>query len=352
MNLDDLGHFRSLDPQDMLGAIDGLPDQLAQGWALAQTLPVPSVPRGGVRSVVLAGMGGSAIGADLLASYAAPMADVPIIVWRGYDTPGFARGPEHLVVLSSHSGNTEETLSAYDAARRAGASMAVVTTGGELGRRATTDGVSLWRFEHVGQPRAAVGFSFTCLLGLLVRLGVVPDPGPQVDVAIAAMKEQQSALCAESPLSRNPAKRLAGQFMNRSPLILGSGALAPVARRWRTQIAELAKATAQFEEIPEADHNLVAGVDYPSDVIDRTMVLFLRAPSDHPRNLLRMDATRQVLMVSGFNTDEVVAAGEGRLAQQWTCLHYGDYTAYYLAMAYGADPGPVRAIQDLKRRMA
>jgi len=152
-------------------------------------------------------------------------------------------------------------------------------------------------------------------------------------------------------VARNPAKRMAGQFIDRLPLIVAGGFLAPVARRWRTQIAELAKAVAQFEELPEADHNMVAGVDFPAELITRTMAVFLRAGLDRPRLAARVEATRQVLMVEGFNTDIIDAAGTTRLAQQWTCLHYGDYVAYYLALAYGADPTPVAAIEDLKARL-
>jgi glucose/mannose-6-phosphate isomerase len=127
--------------------------------------------------------------------------------------------------------------------------------------------------------------------------------------------------------------------------------LAPVARRWRTQRAELATALAQFEALPEADHNMVAGVMQPEQLFGSTMILFLRASLADDRNLRRVEATRSVLMLEGFNTDVIEAVGETRLAQQWTCLHYGDYTAYYLAMAYGIDPTPVEAIEDLKRRL-
>jgi glucose/mannose-6-phosphate isomerase len=144
---------------------------------------------------------------------------------------------------------------------------------------------------------------------------------------------------------------MAGQLMDRHPLIIGGGLLAPVARRWRTQIAEVAKAIAQFEELPEADHNMVAGVGQPDELITRTMAVFLRASLDSPRLAARVEATRQVLMVEGFNTDVIEAAGATRLAQQWTCLHYGDYVAYYLAMSYAVDPTPVAAIEDLKRRL-
>jgi len=344
----DLERFAQLDPQDMRGHIDGLPSQLEQGWDLGMGQPLPEGPR--PRMVVLAGMGGSAIGADLVAAYLAPAFPVPLVVWRGYDLPASA-GQDALVILSSHSGNTEETLSAFDAARRIGSRLLAITTGGELAQRCDQEGVPVWRFEHHGQPRAAVGFSFALLLAALHRLGLAPEAGGEIHVAAEAMRLQQHDLRAETPVARNPAKRMAGQFLDRFPVIIAGGLLAPVARRWRTQIAEVAKALAQFEELPEADHNMVAGVGHPEPLITRTIALFLRASLDSPRLAARAEATRQVLMVEGFNTDLIEAAGETRLAQQWTCLHYGDYVAYYLAMDYGVDPTPVAAIEDLKSRL-
>jgi glucose/mannose-6-phosphate isomerase len=128
--------------------------------------------------------------------------------------------------------------------------------------------------------------------------------------------------------------------------------MVPVARRWRTQIAEIAKAMAQFEELPEADHNMVAGVEHPKAMIGPTMVVFLRSSFNHPRNLKRLEATRHVLMLEGFNTDIIECPGPSRLAQQWTGLHMGDYLAYYLAMAYGVDPTPVMAIEELKVQLS
>jgi len=346
--MSDVDRFAGTDPQDMRGQIEALPEQLEAGWALGMRQPSPA--GGKPALVILAGMGGSAIGADLVAAYAGSMLPVPLIVWRGYDLPACA-GPETLVVLSSHSGNTEETLSAYDAGRRASARLLAVTTGGELARRCDTSGIPVWRFEHHGQPRAAVGFSFALILAALHRLGLVSDAGGDIRLAAQAMRDQQQGLRPESAVTRNPAKRMAGQLLDRMPLIVGGGLLAPVARRWRTQIAELAKAVAQFEELPEADHNMVAGVGQPESLITRTMAVFLRAGLDSPHLAARVEATRQVLMVEGFNTDVIDAAGTTRLAQQWTCLHYGDYVAYYLAMAYGVDPTPVAAIEDLKARL-
>ena len=346
--MNDIDRFTQLDPQDMRGHIDGLPSQLESGWELGMNQPLPDGPR--PKMVILAGMGGSAIGADLAAAYLGPSFPIPLLVWRGYELPASA-GPEALVILSSHSGNTEETLSAYDAARRSRARLLAITTGGELARRCDHEGLPAWRFEHRGQPRAAVGFSFALILAALHRVGLAEEARGEIQAAAEAMRLQQHDLRAETPVARNPARRMAGQFLDRFPLIIAGGLLAPVARRWRTQIAEVAKAVAQFEELPEADHNMVAGVDHPESLITRTMAVFLRASLDSPRLAARVEATRHILMVEGFNTDVIEAAGATRLAQQWTCLHYGDYVAYYLAMAYGVDPTPVAAIEELKSRL-
>ena len=348
MILDQPERFKQLDPQGMLALIDELPAQLRSAWELGQTLPLPRL--NGVRQVVIAGMGGSAIGGDLLAAYTAPLAKLPIMVWRNYGLPGYA-GEDTLLIASSHSGNTEETLSAFERAVQAGVSILAVATGGALAERAQAASIPLWRFNHGGPPRAAVGFSFGLLLAALARLGVFEFDPAELDEAVQAMQEQATSLAAAVPVARNLAKRMAGQLMDRWPTILGADFLAPVARRWRTQIAELAKAMAQFEELPEADHNMVAGVEHPKPMVGPTMVVFLQSSFNHPRNLKRLEATRKVLMLEGFNTDIIEAHGRSRLAHQWTSLHMGDYIAYYLAMAYGVDPTPVMAIEDLKARL-
>lgn len=349
MNLDDTSSFEQLDPQDMLAAIDGLPDQLQRAWDLGSSLDLPGISQ--VDRIVASGMGGSAIGADLLSSYVAPSARVPVIVWRDYGLPAFARDPRTLVITSSHSGNTEETLSSFRAALEGGAQVLAITTGGKLGEQAEEAGTPLWRFEHAGQPRAAVGYSFGMLLAVLAKLEVIEDPAQDVSDAVATMKLQQTDLRGDIPAVSNPSKRLAGQFVERWPVVIGAEILGPVARRWRTQIAELSKAIAQFEALPEIDHNMVAGVVAPENLFDKSMIVFLKAAAYHPRNLIRADISREILMVEGFNTDAYTAMGDTALAQQWSALHFGDYVSYYLAMAYGIDPTPVRAIEGLKRRL-
>ncbi len=350
MNLDDLDYFKKLDTLNMLGEVDNLPDQLGYAFQLGLKLALPDWKD--FRQVVIAGMGGSAIGADLLASYCASLAPIPVSVHRDYGLPLFARDAETLVICSSHSGNTEETLEAFDAARQAGCRIVVVCTGGELAKRGKENSVPVWMFDHAGQPRAAVGFSFGLLLAMFQRLGFLPDQKEVIDDALASMKHLQVHLKADIPTVKNPAKRYAGQLVGRWVTIMGSGLLSVVARRWKGQINEVAKAGANFEFLPEADHNTLAGTMNPQETLNaHTMTLFLCAPSDHPRNHVRSELTRKAFMLEGMNTDYVDAHGHTPLAHMWTTILFGDYMAYYLAMAYGVDPTPIKALVDFKQAM-
>jgi len=349
MNLDDHTNFAQIDTQNYLAEIDGLPDQLQRAWEQGNYQELAGWS--GIQRVVIAGMGGSAIGADLLSAYAAPACQVPLIVHRNYGLPAWARGPETLLITSSHSGNTEETLASYQAGLERSCRILAICTGGKMATTARQAGLPLWTFEHQGQPRAAVGYSFGLLLAALSRLSLLPDPQEELNSTLSAMRQLQTSLRADIPVGRNPAKRLAGQLIGRWVAVFGADILEPVARRWKGQLSELAKAWAQFEFLPEADHNTLAGTQQPETALSNLVALFLQAPSCHPRNLLRSDLTRQAFMLEGINTDAVNASGEMPLAHQWTTLLYGDYVAYYLAMAYSIDPTPIAALVGFKQQL-
>lgn len=350
MNLEDLTAFRKLDTQNMIADINQLPEQLGNAWELGQSLPLPEIMD--LNHLVIAGMGGSAAGGDLAAAYAASRCPVPVIVHRDYDLPVWAAGPRTLVVVCSYSGNTEETLSAFAQAQARGCRILAITTGGAVAERAESSGAVLWRFKPVSMPRSAIGSSFGLLLSLLARLNLISDPAKELHETLHAMRNQQTNLLPEVPVAFNAAKRMAGQLMGRSVIVFAADWLAPVARRWKSQLNETSKSLAQFEFLPEADHNMLAGLNSPESVLMNTMALFLVAPSNHPRNQLRLDYTRQILMTQGMNTDVIKARGESDLAHLWTLLHFGDYTSYYLAMAYGVDPTPVDFLTSLKEEMS
>ena len=273
MQLDDPDLLKKLDPQNMLAEIDNLPHQLEFAWELGSRSPLPAWQ--GIQRVVISGMGGSAIAADLLAAYLLPTCKVPVFVQRDYGLPAWAYGPETLLIASSHSGNTEETLDSYETGINNNCKLMLISTGGKLAARAAQIAAPLWLFEHKGQPRTAVGFSFGLLLAVFTRLGLVPDPSVELASALAEMRTQQNLMLPSITASLNPAKRLAGQLQGRWVNVIGSGVLAPVARRWKGQINELAKAGAGFEALPEADHNTLAGLTNPEDTLTACCHRFL-----------------------------------------------------------------------------
>lgn len=349
MDLNDLDRMREIDTEGMIDHINDLPDQLTTAWDLGQELELPAWE--GITQALIAGMGGSAIGADLTSAYVAPVCKSPIFALRDYNLPAWVKGENTLVICSSHSGNTEETLSVFEETTNRGCRVLAISTGGTLARRANEQGYPLWQFDHDFQPRAAVGFSFGLLLSVFYRLGLIPDPSQDVAEAVEAMKAQQKDLLPEVEDALNPAKRLAGQLVGRWVTVWGAELLAPIARRWKGQINEIAKAQASFEVLPEGDHNSFQGICQPESQFGAATDIFLRSGHNHPRNQLRDEFTRKGLMLEGRNTDFYKAKGKSRLANLWTALHFGDYVSYYLAMAYGVDPTPVPVLVELKKQM-
>jgi len=351
MNLDDLDLFKKIDTRDMLAQIDGLPDQLQSAWELGQNRTLPAFAN--IQNIIIAAMGDSALAAELVAASVSSSILLPVTVHRGYGIPAFANGQQTLVVCISHSGNSEEVLDAFEAAQKNKCSVLVISTGGELAKRAAEKNISVWAFDSKGiVDTAAIAYPFALLLALISRLGFIPDPTIDVAEAIAMMKRSQQHITADVIAAKNPAKRYAGQLVGRWVTFVGTETLAPVARRWKMQINQLAKAGANFEIIPEATHNTLIATINPNPTLNaHTMTLFMRAPSDHPRNRLRSDLMRQAFMLEALNTDVIDARGESIIAHLWTLIIFGDYMAYYLAMAYGADPSEEDAFVNFKRSL-
>ena len=349
MNLENFSAFSKLDTLNLLAEIDDLPEQLQAGWELGQSLPLPDWK--GLRQVVFAGMGDSAMGAELLAAYAAPLSPVPIVVLRDYDLPAWANGSHTLVVALSRSEDTEETLSVFQQATQRRCRCLAVGAGGDLLKMANAADAPAWQYEPSNPAGTQVAFTFGLLAAAFYRMRWLPDLGAEFRRAVATLYDQQNSLKADIPPMFNPAKRMAGQMMGRWVTIVGSGLLVPVARHWRNQINQMAKSQAQVDFLPEMDHSALAGVLQPEEMLGSTMFVFLRSALNHPHNRLRSDLTKTAFMLEGIGTDFVDAKGVGPLSQQWTSLHYGDYVAYYLAMAYGVDPAPSPAIEHMKQEI-
>jgi glucose/mannose-6-phosphate isomerase len=348
--LDDLSLLRRWDASGMAARIGELPRQIRDGWAQTRRLTLPQPYREAAQVVVL-GMGGSAIGADLVRGIFADRLPVPLIVVRDYDVPAFV-GPSTLVVASSHSGATEETVSAAEQALQRGARLAVIATGGPLVERATADALPLLRFDPEPQPRLAVGWGVLLLAGLLERAGLIGLGDDEVEETALRAEERYVACAPEVPTERNIAKQLAFAAVDRFAIVVGSGHLSAVARRWKTQLNENAKSWAAFDELPEGTHNTVAGLREPDNLREHLFVALLGSPDDHPRNALRRDLLADLLQLATTPAARVDAEGRSRLAQAFDLVVLGDLLSVYLACLYGLDPTPVDVIATVKTRLS
>jgi glucose/mannose-6-phosphate isomerase len=349
VDLDDVQALHDLDSMGMLGAAWNLPEQCEQAWSLAQDLPLPQVRDW--RQILVTGLGGSAIGGDLLRVFAGDKLGIPVLVNRDYTLPWFV-DRNTLVFAVSYSGNTEETLNAYDAARERGATIVAITTGGQLGRRAAADGVPVVRVPRGIAPRSATGYLFIPMVALLERLGMFFGMRAEVEGLVAHLRELRRRYGSETPVRNNPAKQLALNLQNRLPVIWGvAGTTEVVAQRWKGQFNENAKAPAYWNVFPELNHNEVVGFGQPEEILDRIWLVLLQDEADHPRVKLRMKITRDMVKKAAGIT-EVQSSGPNGLARVYSLIYLGDYASMYLAALAGIDPGPVRVIDYLKNELA
>jgi len=350
VDLDDVQAIEALDSMGMFGTTRDLPEQCSRALDTAADVPLPA--GGTFQNIVVTGLGGSAIGGDLLRVYAFTCLDIPVTVNRGYTLPRFA-GPRTLVLAVSFSGNTEETLGAYNEARRRGAAIVAVTSGGQLAAQARRDGVPLITVPGGIAPRSAIGYLFLPLLMLLDRLGLVNGIEAEAAEAVRILRELRIRYDLEAPLTENPAKQMAMNLQGRIPVIWGASTTTEaVAQRWKGQINENAKAPAYWNVLPELNHNEIVGFQAPTDNLHRIWLVFLRDPDDHPQVQKRFAVTREIVGKVVAGVSEVEASGKGLLARMFSLIYLGDYVSLYLACRYGINPGPVEVIDRLKSTLA
>jgi glucose/mannose-6-phosphate isomerase len=345
VDLDDATAVRDQDPGAMLAAVGNLGSDCREGYSNgvgASGLP----DLADVRSVVFCGMGGSAVAGDVLRSVFRDRLGVPVEVNRSPELPAHA-GPHSLVVVSSYSGNTSETLGAFREATKRGCRAIVVTSGGTIAEEAAGAGVPVVRVPGGFQPRAAMGWLAFTALGALEAAGLLPPLAE--DIAEAAGEvEARAAVCGPDSLTGdNPAKRLAKEIDERIPVVWGAeGIGAAAAARWKTQFNENGKVPAWWSSMSELDHNEVVGWTEPFG--GAHAVIALRHEAEDPDIAARFPLSLQIAADAGADTHEVWATGRSSLARLMSLIALGDFTSAYVAIRKGVDPTPVDVIQRLK----
>ncbi|MBN1503706.1 MAG: bifunctional phosphoglucose/phosphomannose isomerase [Candidatus Eisenbacteria bacterium] len=350
MILDSLSEMRSLDPSDMLGAAKAMPEHIEKALVVSSSVPV-GAPKSGHRNVVVGGLGGSAIAGDILRTLMEERAAVPCSVVREYVSPKFA-GPETLFFCSSYSGNTEETLSLYEQAKRQRAGLVCLGSGGELEKRALLDGVPFLKMEEGLAPRAALGYSLFMILDVLRRLSVLPAEPGEVEQTVALLRRKALVYAEDVPSRENPAKQLALSLHGKQILTYGTRLTQCAALRWKCQFNENSKVPAFTNAFPELNHNEIVGWRKKDPSGAPFMAAVLRDGSEHSRVARRISVTLELMRADGVAAVEAWSEGESLVTRIFSLIYVGDFASIYLAFLNGEDPTPVQRIQELKRRLS
>jgi glucose/mannose-6-phosphate isomerase len=336
----------AIDVTDQLGDVLALPEHLRDAlWrvesAIMQDWDTPA-------GLVVAGMGGSAIGGALARAALGDHASRPIFVTRAYGLPTWTT-PETMVLCASYSGDTEETLACYESAGALGAKRTVVTTGGRLAEMARADSVPVIPLPGGFQPRAAVAYMIVTALEVAALCGVGPRLTSEIDVA-ASHTEQLVAEWGPDASEDSLAKEVARGLYGTTPVVAGAGLTAPVANRWKTQFNENAKQPCFWSELPELDHNEIVGWEGAKE--GGFSAVFLDDSDVHPRVKERMDLTERLIAGTAAASIRLETRGQTAIERVISLVLLGDLVSIYMAAMRGVDPGPVRVLDELKASLA
>ncbi|MDQ3752575.1 MAG: bifunctional phosphoglucose/phosphomannose isomerase [Actinomycetota bacterium] len=351
IDLDDVEAIEQLDSLSILDDVEDFPQQCREAWRITQTLEPPS--GAGVDSVLVIGMGGSGISGDLAQAVVEPRFPLPWRVVKGYGPLPDWVGRNTCVFVMSYSGQTEESLAAFEDAQERRSRIVIISSGGALGGMAGDRGAALVRIPAGLQPRASLGYLSLCLLGTLRRMGLGPDLSEDIDEAMSVLDGIAAGCRRDVRTGENPAKTLATRLHGKIPVIYGGYGVGGVAaQRFKTDINEYGKTPAFYNVIPELNHNEIVGWNRLGEITSMSVVVvFLRDPCEDERVALHFPATAK--LVAGHVSDviEVYSEGKSPLARALSFALLTQLAAVYLGLGYGVDPGPVEAIEKVKREL-
>ena len=360
--LHDAEHFAALDPQNMLGLVQKFPQQCRDAAKIRWQYGPGHTDKMDIRQVVVTGLGGSAIGGDFARSMMEAFGTVPLVVNRDYNLPHWV-GPHTLVIAGSYSGNTEETLAAYQAAQNVNAQIAVVSSGGELSKMAREDGNPIAVVPGGQPPRSATGYMFFPTIRFLISRHLLEnktrkdDPNFEfpIEETLDRLTKMETELGPDVPTESNPAKQMAAALCGKIPVIYGSqGWRGVVATRWKGQFNENAKVAAFANVLPEQNHNEILAWTQAQKQAQNWAAIFLRESDEAatlPRIARRVAVTKELL---GENVEahEVFSQGDSLLERMFSLIYFADFVTVYLAYLYGICPTDIAAIDHLKAEMS
>jgi glucose/mannose-6-phosphate isomerase len=348
-NLDDLERVREVDKSNMLNHLAKTPDYCRDAIDRAEQIEVPKKVK--PKNIVIVGMGGSAIGGEILKDWLRDELPIPIEVNRDYTLPAYV-DKDTLVFANSYSGNTEETLSSFLAALRRKCTTVAITSGGQL--------EAFCRELHVPRvtippglpPRVAVPYLFFPLSVLLEKMGILSNMRDELEEAIQIFEKVSKANSPDVPTENNTAKKLANELIDTIPVVYGFRQYSAVAHRFKTQFNENSKYHSKHDIFPELNHNETVGWEAPVSLTKNYSVILIRDPEEPLELRNRIDTTKSLVFGRAKNVHEITAEGNKKLAKMFSVLCIGDYASIYLAILQNKDPTPVKIIDRVKKELA
>jgi glucose/mannose-6-phosphate isomerase len=347
----DMERIYSIDKEDMLDGLVRFPEQIKEALKIAEATERVNFLK--IDNVIVAGMGGSAISGDIMASLFRNTLDVPFFVNKDYDLPKWVN-KDTLVICISYSGNTDETLSSFKIAYQKKCKIVCISTGGKLQELAEKRTVPFVRIPAGLQPRAATAYLLFPSILLLKKIGLIKtNVEADIEETIAVTQDFANANNKAIPKENNLAKQLAAQLHGMIPQIYGWGVYAPIALRWRHQLNENTKLIARVSIAPECNHNDIVGWSANPEVSKLFSCVLFRDKDEESLDMAtRLNFMRDLFQNVAGSTLEVTPKGKSQLAKMMYLMCLGDLTSYYLAIERGIDPSPVDIIKELKKRLA
>jgi glucose/mannose-6-phosphate isomerase len=351
MMVNDIEKITRVDKANMLDGLARFPEQIKEALAIAEATERFNFIK--IDNVLIAGMGGSAISGDIMASLFRDKLDVPLLVNRDYDLPKWVN-KDTLVICISYSGNTDETISSFKIAYQKKCKIICISTGGKLQDLAEKREVPFVKIPAGIQPRAATAYLLFPSIIFLKKIGLLKTIiDADIEETIAVTQDFIAMNNKAVPEENNQAKQLAKKIFNTIPQIYGWGIYTPIAKRWRHQLNENSKVIARTDVVPECNHNDIVGWSANPEISKQFSCILLRDKDEEIIDMTtRFSFMRDLFRNTAGNIIEVSPKGKSQLAKMMYLICLGDFTSCYLAVLRGINPSPVDIITELKKRLA
>lgn len=347
---EDEERVKEIDKEDMYKVLINMPENCVDMSKIAKNFQLYQEIKGS-NNILICGMGGSAIGGNLIQDLLIDKIKIPIFIYRGYNIPAFANNKTLMIVIS-YSGNTEESISAFSQGIEHKCQIIVISSNGKLIEYCQRLKITYMKVPAGIQPRAALPYLFIALLIILQKTHIISDFSQDLEEAISILKILKTELSIKNPISKNNAKHIALGIYGFIPVIYAPPNYGSLARRMKCQFNENSKNPATWDEFPELDHNEIVGWELQSQITQMCCVILLRTQDEDEAIKNRIEITKETILNDKVkDIFEIWSQGESRLAKMLSLLYISDFISFYLAILKGVNPTPVNGINELKNKL-